>query len=163
MTGQAWTTEETDMRSYVTEVCHDYAGMSLLATAAKRDRRLFAATATRLDLPAGQTLSAQGRRRQEFGVVIDGHATVHRDGRSVGGLQRGDCFGEFTMLRGLASPVTIVAATSVTDDVVTGTEFRATLGSSEVVRRRIEQELDARIRDWVRSVPTAEVAEEVTV
>jgi hypothetical protein len=42
-------------------------------------------------------------------------------------------------------------------------EFRATLDSSEVARRRIEQEFDGRIRDWVRSVPTADIAEEVTV
>ena len=151
------------MRSYLTEVSQDYAGMSLFATATKQDLRLFAATATRLDLCPGTTITAQGRRQQEFGVVIDGHATVLRDGRAVGQLQRGDCFGEFTVLRGLAQPVTIVATTPVTVDAVTGPEFRATLGSCAVVRRRIEQELDGRIRDWVRSVPTADVAEEVAV
>jgi CRP-like cAMP-binding protein len=151
------------MRSYLTEVCHDYSGMSLLATVPKRDLRLFAATATRLDLPAGTTLSAQGRRHQEFGVVIDGHASVERDGRPVGSLQRGDCFGEFTVLRGVPSPMTIIAATPVSVDVVSGPEFRATLGSCEAARRQIEQALDGRIRDWVRSVPAADVAEKVTV
>jgi hypothetical protein len=52
---QALTTEENDMRSDAIEVCHDYAGMSLLATTAKRELRLFAARRR-------AWISPQGRR-----------------------------------------------------------------------------------------------------
>jgi CRP-like cAMP-binding protein len=114
----------------------------------------FSSVATRLDVAAGRCLCLQGRRRQEFGVVVSGRARVLRDGAVVGHLGPGDHFGEFTVLRGLASPVTIEAEAATTIDVVTGCEFRGTIGADVAGRDAVERTLDARIRDWV-SVPDA--------
>ena len=119
----------------------------------------FAATATRLDLGPGRRLCVQGTRRQEFGVVISGRAQVVRDGAVVAELGAGEHFGEFTVLRGLPSPVTIVAEEPTTVAVVTGAEFRGTVGADEGFRDSLERTLDARIRDWVAAADAASVGE----
>jgi CRP-like cAMP-binding protein len=117
------------------------------------------ATATRLDVGAGRRLCAQGLRRQEFGVVVSGRARVERDGAVVAQLGAGDHFGEFTLLRGLPSPVTIVAEEPTTVDLLTGAEFRATVGAHDSVRETLERTLDQRIRDWVAAADAASVGE----
>jgi len=124
--------------------------------------KLFAATATRLDLRAGSRLCVQGARRQEFGLVISGRARVVRDGVVVAQLGAGDHFGEFTVLRGLPSPVTIVADEPTTVDVVTGAEFRGTLGTHDGFCDSLERALDLRIRDWVAAADTTYVSERAT-
>jgi CRP-like cAMP-binding protein len=119
----------------------------------------FAATATRLDLDAGSRLVVQGRRRQEFGVVISGRARVVRDGAVVAELRAGDHFGEFTVLRGLPSPVTIVADEPTSVAVLTGSEFRGTVGADDGFRTELERTLDSRIREWVAVADAASVGE----
>jgi len=118
-----------------------------------------ATMATRLDVEAGTRLCVQGRRRQEFGVVVTGRALVMRDCTVVAELEPGDHFGEFTVLRGLPSPVTIVAEEPTTVDVVTGAEFRGTVGADNGFRDSLERTLDARIRDWVATPDAAPVGE----
>jgi CRP-like cAMP-binding protein len=138
------------------------ADMENFPMSASEDPRLgtqFASTATRLDLGAGRRLCVQGARRQEFGRVVSGRARVLRDGAVVGQLGAGDHFGEFTVLRGLPSPVTIVADEPMTIDVVTGAEFRGTVGADDATRDAIEHTLDARIRDWVSTADVAAMAE----
>jgi CRP-like cAMP-binding protein len=110
---------------------------------------LLATVATRLDLGAGRRLCVQGARRQEFGRVISGRAKVVRDGAVVAWLGGGDHFGEFTVLRGLPSPVTIVTEGPTTVDVVTGSEFRGTIGADEGIRGSLERTLADRIRSWL--------------
>jgi hypothetical protein len=119
----------------------------------------FSTLATRLDVGAGNRLCVQGRRRQEFGIVVSGRARVLRDGAVVAHLGAGDHFGEFTVLRGLPSPVTIVTEDPVTIDVVTGNEFRGTIGADDASCHRLERALDARVRDWVSAPEVAAVTE----
>jgi CRP-like cAMP-binding protein len=121
----------------------------------------FQSMATRLDVGTGDRLCVQGRRRQEFGVVVSGRARVLRDGVVVAQLGAGDHFGEFTMLRGLPSPVTIVVEEPSTVDVVTGAEFRGSVGADDACRESLERTLDARIRDWVAAADGASVGERV--
>ena len=136
--------------------------MEIYPVGVSTDPRLtarFEATATRLDLGVGSRLCVQGARRQEFGLVISGRARVVRDGVVVAQLGAGDHFGEFTMLRGLPSPVTIVAEAPTTVDVVSGVEFRSTFGADEQCRDSLERALDLRIRDWVAAADAVTVIE----
>ena len=114
-------------------------------------------TATRLDVGPGRRLCVQGARRQEFGVVVSGRARVLRDGAVVAQLGAGDHFGEFTLLRGLPSPVTIVAEEPTTVDLLTGAEFRGTVGADKGFRESLERTLDSRIREWVAAADAASV------
>lgn len=122
----------------------------------------LASAATRLDLGVGRRLCVQGARRREFGLVRSGRARVVRDGAVVGELGAGDHFGDFTILRGLPSPVTIVTETPTTVVVLSHQEFWGTIGADAAFRESLERALDARIRDWVSASDAAAVAESVS-
>jgi CRP-like cAMP-binding protein len=119
----------------------------------------FQSVATCLDLGAGRRLCVQGARRREFGLLISGRARVVRDGVVVGELGAGDCFGDFTTLRGLPSPVTVVTEEPTSVEIVTGQEFWSTVGGDAALRDSLERTLDARIRDWVSASDAAEMAD----
>ena len=146
------------MRKPQHTVTDDYVSLPLFSDLAPRARRAIAGGATRLDLRAGSRVAVQGSRRVEFGVITRGTARVTRDGRALGTLHPGDHFGEFVALRGVPSPATVVADGPITVDVFSGPEFRALICSSDLVRTRIEREIDRRIRDWVRSPLRSELA-----
>jgi CRP-like cAMP-binding protein len=139
------------MRSQPPVVTDTYAFMPLFSELTPREFQAVAVAASRLDLPPESRLAVQGKRRMEFGIITEGSAKVLRDGRQVGTLRVGEHFGEFTVLRGVPAPTTIVAETPVTVAVLTAPEFRALVESSNLVRGRIERAIDHRIRDWVRS------------
>ena len=94
--------------------------------------------------------AAPGVRRRGLAVA---RGCWRRRGR--GAARCGDHFGEFTLLRGLPSPVTIVTEEPTTVDVLTGAEFRGTLGPTTRFRASLERTLDGRIRDWVATADAA--------
>ncbi len=92
-------------------------------------------------------------------MVLSGRARVMRDGAVVAHVGAGDHFGEFTLLRGLPSPVTIVSEVPTTVALLTGAEFRGTVGADDRFRDSLERTLDSRIRDWVAAADAASVGE----
>ena len=85
-----------------------------------------------------------------------------REGCPIAWLRHGEHFGEFSLLRAVPSPVTLLAETPVTVAVVTGPEFRGTIADNGPMRARIEHELDQRITHWLRSVRRQEPAAHAT-
>jgi CRP-like cAMP-binding protein len=47
-------------------------------------------------------------------VIVTGKCTVERDGRAVGRLEAGDCFGESSYLRGAKRQAAVLAGDDVT-------------------------------------------------
>jgi CRP-like cAMP-binding protein len=140
-----------------------YLHMPLFAGCTRAEVEDAARDTTRVPFAAGKVLATQRRPCRQFGLIVAGSVAVQRDGEDIDVLEPGDHFGEFTVLRGLPNPTTLVARTPVTIDVVTGPEFRKSFAADPVLRERIDRECDRRIRDWVRSpvpasldaVPTA--------
>jgi CRP-like cAMP-binding protein len=137
--------------------------MPLFAGCTRAEVELATRSTARVAFSAGKVLATQRRSCRQFGLIVEGTVTVRRDGEDIDVLEPGDHFGEFTMLRGVPNPVTLVARTPVTVDVVTPGEFRLDFGADPTLRGRIDRECDRRIRDWIRSpipaptlaVPTA--------
>jgi CRP-like cAMP-binding protein len=148
-------------RSHIGQA-REFADMTLFCDSSPRDIAAFGSTSTRIDLPAGSVLLRQGQRRQEFGVVVDGTLVVQRDGCPIARLRYGEHFGEFSLLRAVPSPVTLLAETPVTVAVMTGSEFRGTIADDGPMRARIEHELDQRITHWLSSVRRPEPAAHAT-
>ena len=66
------------------------------------------------DYIAGEEIVREGEMDDRFYVIVSGVADVMRNGRSVGQIEAGDCFGETSYLRGAKRQATIQAANELT-------------------------------------------------
>ncbi len=66
------------------------------------------------DYQAGEEIVREGEMDDRFYVIVSGTASVVRNGRNVGQIDAGDCFGETSYLRGAKRMATIQAATDLT-------------------------------------------------
>jgi eukaryotic-like serine/threonine-protein kinase len=66
------------------------------------------------DYEEGGEIVKEGEMDDRFYVIVSGRACVMRNGRSVGELEPGDCFGETSYVRGAKRLATIKALTNVT-------------------------------------------------
>ena len=86
------------------------AGLSLFADLSRPQLEQVAHKMTEESYPGGQRILRQGFSGTGFYVILDGEVTVKRDGQEVARLQKGDFFGEMSILLG-EPPVADVVAT----------------------------------------------------
>ncbi|HXY72968.1 MAG TPA: cyclic nucleotide-binding domain-containing protein [Actinomycetota bacterium] len=84
----------------------------------------------------GQTIVRQGKVGDEFFVVLDGKADVHRRGRKLRTLKSGDHFGELALLHSLFSrrprAATVTAATELRCFTLSVSQFKNVLYQGDV-------------------------------
>jgi CRP/FNR family cyclic AMP-dependent transcriptional regulator len=90
---------------------------------------------------AGSALSVEGEHSRWWRVIVDGTATVSRDGRPTGLLNAGDWWGERSTLNGDPSSVTVVALTPVTVLTFNRRGFLGLLERHPRVARRVVSQL----------------------
>lgn len=73
------------------------------------------ALGTSISIAAGQQLTREGRAGREFGVLLDGSATVTIDGHEVATLGPGDHFGAMALLASLGDSDSTRSATVTAD------------------------------------------------
>lgn len=110
-----------------------------LATVAKASDAVSAA--------AGTTIVAEGSAGREFYLLLDGTATVRRNGRKVATLGPGDYFGEMALLDARPRSATVEAASDVSLLVIGPREFAAVLQQVPAVARKLLIGLAGRLRD----------------
>lgn len=121
-------------------------GLSLFADLSRPELEEVAHTFEEEWFPAGQRILRQGFTGSGFYVIIDGEASVSRDGNQIATLSRGDFFGEISLLLG-ESPVADVTSTGSLHCVVLAAPVVETfLQSHPTVMYRMLQALARRIR-----------------
>jgi CRP-like cAMP-binding protein len=84
----------------------------------------------------GQAVVRQGKLGDEFFVVLDGRADVHRRGHKVRTLKSGDHFGELALLHSLVMrrprAATVTATTEVRCFTLTASQFKNVLYEGDV-------------------------------
>lgn len=126
-----------------------YGTLELFDGCSRRALQTLSQLGTRIELPPGKVLARQGSHRQEFVLVVRGAADVVRDGSVVDHLGPGDHHGEFTLLRGVPHPTTLVAMEPMVVDVFAAREFRAAYRALPSFRAAIDRELDRRAAAWL--------------
>ena len=88
-------------------------GVPWFAACTKEQLDEIARLAERLDVQAGEVILREGRRGRELFVLLDGSATVTREGRVVNILGAGDHFGELAAIEDQPRTATVTATTDL--------------------------------------------------
>jgi CRP-like cAMP-binding protein len=78
-----------------------------------------------LDIHAGEVILREGRLGRELYVILEGTATVTRDGRIVNVKHAGDYFGELAAIESVPRTATVTATTDLKVLIIGPREFDA--------------------------------------
>jgi CRP-like cAMP-binding protein len=126
----------------------DLAELPLFSEASRSQLAEIRRHLTMLSVPEGRVLVQEGTRGDQFMVIVDGEATVTKDGRTIATLQRGDLVGEMALLQdGGAGRRNATVTTSTKATVYAGTpsEFRSILRAVPSVAAKVRQTVAARM------------------
>ena len=95
----------------------------LFAECSKSELEAISRVADELTLSAGRVVMRQGARGRELVVLVDGEATVERDGATVATIRGGDFLGELALITGKPRTATVTALTDLRTLVLDGISF----------------------------------------
>lgn len=99
--------------------------------------------ATALLIPEGRELTTQGAPGKEFGVLLDGTATVRVDDKIVAVLETGDHFGEIALLPTFESDglrgATVTADVDLNAAIMSAAEFQTLLSDHPDIAAKLER------------------------
>ena len=118
----------------------------------KRDLQRIAKASNEVRRPAGSVLVDQGDAGREAFVIMEGTATVKRNGRKVGTLGVGDSVGELSLLDHGPRTATVTADTDITVLVLSAREFAGVLEEVPGLAQKMLGQLAGRVRDLDRQI-----------
>ena len=119
----------------------------LFSGCSKRELEEIAHIADELDMGAGSKLTQEGARGQEFLVLVAGAADVHRKGRKINTLVRGDFLGEIALVTGAPRTATVTTTAPSTMLVITARDFKALLRHMPSLQLKVLEALASRLPD----------------
>ncbi len=96
----------------------------LFSSCSAREARRIASMASEVNVESGRVLTVAGQPGEEFFVVMNGTATVWRQGIRLGQVGPGSFFGELALLDRGDRTATVVADTDMRLLVLTAREFK---------------------------------------
>ena len=79
-------------------------------------------------------------------MILEGHASVARDGEEIAGVMEGSFVGELSLLDHTSQTATVTAMTPLRACVLNATEFQSLLERAPTLRGKIEQAAEDRRR-----------------
>ena len=123
------------------------ADVPLFSSCSRKELRLLARAADRVQVPAGKVLVEEGRPGHEFFLILAGTATVRRGGTEVATLGPGEHFGELALLDRGPRSATVVADTELELLVLGQREFSAVVDEVPSLAHKLLAKLAQRLRD----------------
>ncbi|MEY2478659.1 MAG: hypothetical protein QOG87_3974 [Actinomycetota bacterium] len=96
---------------------------------------------------AGKTIVEEGQTGHEFFLILDGTATVQRNGRKVATLGPGDYFGELALLDRGPRNATVKADTDMEVLVLGQREFSGVLDEVPTIAHKLLSSMATRLRE----------------
>jgi CRP/FNR family transcriptional regulator, cyclic AMP receptor protein len=100
-----------------------------------------------ITVDAGTVLCEEGTIGKEFFFIIDGVASVRRNGRKVASLGRGQYFGELSLLDRRPRSATVVSESAMTLLVLDQRRFNGLLDAVPALSHKLLVAMAARIRE----------------
>ena len=128
------------------------AEIPLFSALSKKDLGRIAKASNEISVDTGHVLVDQGDAGREAFVLIEGTATVRRNGKKVGTLSSGDAIGELALLDHGPRTATVTAATPLTALVLSAREFAGVLEEVPGLSQKLLGQLAARVRELDRQI-----------
>ena len=119
----------------------------LFSQCSKRELEMIAGIADEIALEEGTDLTKQGDRGREFGIIVQGSASVTADGKEIATLDQGDFFGEIALVSDIPRTATVKATAPVDVLLVTARDFRRLMRESPGVQTKVLQALAHRVAE----------------
>lgn len=102
-------------------------------------------------LKAGTVIMDQGQTGREAYVILEGTATIKRNGKKIGTAKTGAVIGELSLLDNGPRTATVTADSDVTLLVVTERGLKATVENIPAISRKLLKALATRVRELDRA------------
>jgi CRP/FNR family transcriptional regulator, cyclic AMP receptor protein len=109
----------------------------LFEQCSKRELGMIAALADEVALPEGRELTHEGRSGREFVVLVDGAASVTRDGKLLNKLGPGDFLGEISLITGRPRTATVTTSKPSRLLVLSSPAFRSLMRESSSIQAKV--------------------------
>ena len=123
------------------------ANVPLFQACSKRDLQRIARASDEVKVPADRVLVEEGKPGHEFFLIVDGYATVLRNGRKVTTLGPGHYFGELALLDRGPRSATVKAASDMTVLVLGQREFAGVIDEVPALARKVLSTMATRLRE----------------
>src|SRR6476646_4108361 len=124
--------------------------VSLFSGCTDRDLSKIAKAADEVNIPAGYTLADQGQTGREAFIIVDGSATVRRNGKKVAVLGPGAVVGELSLLDHGPRTATVTTDTETTVLVIDQRHFLAVLDDVPSLSHKLLATLATSVREFDR-------------
>jgi CRP-like cAMP-binding protein len=109
------------------------------------DLALIAQVVTGRSVPEGTVITRQGDAGSEAMIILSGTALVERDGRVIDEMQRGDFFGEMSLMHDAPRSATVVATSEMDLLTMSSDDFCSMLEENPTVSVRVLRMVAARV------------------
>ncbi len=124
--------------------------VSLFAGCSNKDLEKIAKAGDEVRMPAGSLIVDQGQTGSEAFVLMDGTATVRRNGKKIATLGPGAVLGELSLLDHGPRTAAVVAETECTLFVIGQRQFLGVLDEVPALSHKLLATLAGRVRDLDR-------------
>jgi CRP/FNR family transcriptional regulator, cyclic AMP receptor protein len=124
--------------------------VSLFASCSNKDLEKIAKAGDEVQLNAGTVLVDQGQTGREAFVILEGSATVRRNGKKVATLGSGSVVGELSLLDHGPRTATVTCDDAVTVLVISQRNFMGVIDEVPALAHKLLATLAGRIRDFDR-------------
>ena len=112
-------------------------GIGIFYELTRGQHRSVARLMTCVPVKAGRALTTEGQPGREFMIIVEGQASVRRDGRLVATLGPGEFFGEMSLIAGAPRSATVTAETDMLIETLNRREFSSMLGENPSLARKV--------------------------
>ena len=123
------------------------ANVDLFRDLSKAQLKRLAMASTEVSHPPGKAVATEGRSGLAFHLIIEGSATVSKDGRELRTLGPGDYFGEISMIDGRPRSATVTALEPLKAMAIPHRDFEAVIDEDPEFARHLLKTLCARLRE----------------
>ncbi|MFM9132259.1 MAG: Crp/Fnr family transcriptional regulator [Actinomycetota bacterium] len=123
----------------------------LFSECTPKELEIVVRNSTEKTVKAGTVLIEQGRVGREAFVILEGSATVKRNGKKIGGAKAGSIVGELSLLDGGPRTATVTTDSDTRLLVISDRGMKNTIEFIPAIGRKLLKALAGRVRDLDRA------------